>query len=82
MAEKPKVDKVVLKIFDKKSGGWERRPHNCDLCQTYKREAAKGDMDALRFYKEHINQVVKKYKGVTLVFDAKQQFYALPSGKK
>ena len=77
-----KVDKVVLKIFDKKSGGFEKRPHNCDLCQVYKREAAKGDIDALRFYKDHINRMVKKYKGVTLVFDAKHQFYALSKAKK
>jgi hypothetical protein len=64
-------DKVVLKIFDKKISG-EKRTHNCDLCQAYKREAAKGDLDAIRFYKTHINYIVKKYGGVTLVFDAKQ----------
>ncbi len=71
-----KANKVVLKIFDKRSGH-ERRVHNCDLCQTYKREAAKGDMDALKFYKSHINHVVKKYGGVTLVFDAKKNLTAL-----
>lgn len=62
-----------MKIFDKKFGH-ERRVHNCDLCQVYKREAAKGDIDALKFYKAHINRVVKKYGGVTLVFDAKTKF--------
>ncbi len=73
-------DKVVLKIFDRKSSG-EKRAHNCELCQVYKREAARGDKDAVRFYKEHINQMVKKYGGITLVLDAKQRLEMLP-GKK
>lgn len=73
-------DKVVLKIFDKKVSG-EKRAHNCNLCQAYKREAAKGDLDAIRFYKAHINYIVKKYGGVTLVFDAKQSLSLLPTTK-
>lgn len=73
-------DKVVLKIFNNKTGG-EKRAHNCELCQVYKREAAKGNVDAIRFYKEHINQMVKKFGGITLVLDARQRLEMLP-GKK
>ena len=73
-------DKVVLKIFDSRDGS-EKRAHNCDLCQAYKREAAKGDQDAIRFYKDHINQMVKKYKGITLVLDARQSREMLPGMK-
>ena len=75
------ADKVVLKIFDKKYGA-AKRAHNCDLCQVYKREAAKGDVDAMKFYKEHINQIVKKYKGITIVLNAKQKLEMLPKGSK
>ncbi len=74
------VDKVVLKIYDRRDGS-EKRAHNCDLCQTYKREAAKGDRDAMHFYKDHINQMVKKYRGITLVLDAKQSMEMLPGMK-
>ncbi len=74
------VNKVVLKIFDRRDGS-EKRAHNCDLCQVYKREAAKGDRDALAFYKTHINQMVKKYKGITIVLDAKVAMDALPGAK-
>ena len=75
-----KVDKVVLKIYDKKDGS-EKRTHNCDLCQAYKREMAKGDTDAFNFYKLHINRMVKKYRGITIILDAKQAFDALPGAK-
>ncbi len=61
-------DKIILKIFDKRVSE-EKRPHNCSLCQTYKREMKKGNKDALEFYKEHINEIVKKYNGATLVLD-------------
>ena len=74
------ADKIVLKIFDSRDGS-EKRAHNCDLCQTYKREAAKGNSDAIKFYKEHINQMVKKYKGITLVMDAKHSMGMLPGIK-
>ncbi len=73
-------NKIVLKIFDKKTSR-EKRAHNCDLCQAYKREAAKGDLDAIRFYKSHINHVVKKYGGVTLIFDAKEKLPLLAPSK-
>jgi hypothetical protein len=64
-------DKIILKIFDRKVSG-EKRSHNCSICQVYKREIAKGNKDALRFYKDHINEWVKKYNGVTIVLDAKK----------
>ena len=65
---KPKRDKIIVKIFDQKVSG-EKRTHNCNICQAYKREIAKGNADALQFYKEHINEWVKKYNGVTIVLD-------------
>ena len=71
-------DKLVLKIFG--SGGAERRAHNCYLCQIYKREAAKGDAEALSFYKSHINGIVRKYDGATIVFNMKRKVRALPRG--
>ncbi len=66
--EKP--EKVVLKIFDARVSG-EKRPHNCNTCQAYKREIAKGNPDALEFYKAHINDWIRKYNGATIVLNAK-----------
>ena len=68
-ARKPNTNKVVLKIFDSRVSG-EKRPHNCSICQAYKREIAKGNKDALEFYKQHINEWVRKYNGATIVIDA------------
>ncbi|MCL5430348.1 MAG: hypothetical protein M1504_02625 [Candidatus Marsarchaeota archaeon] len=64
-----KNTKIVLKIFDSKEGE-EKRAHNCYLCQIYKREIKKGNKDAYEFYRQHINEWVKKYKGATIVFDS------------
>lgn len=78
-----KKDKIILKIFDRKVSG-EKRAHNCNLCQIYKREIAKGSTDALQFYKDHINEIVKKYNGATIVLDGalQSEIPALMSGKK
>lgn len=73
------TNKIILKIFDKKVTG-EKRPHNCSICQAYKREIIKGNKDALNFYKEHINEWVRKYKGVTIVLDANKMPEALTAG--
>ena len=64
-----KPDKIVLKIFDARVSG-EKRPHNCNTCQAYKREIAKGNSDALEFYKAHINDWIRKYNGATIVLNA------------
>ena len=74
---KEKRDKIVLKIFDPKEG--EKRPHNCSLCAIYKREAKKGNPDAMRFYRDHINEVVRRNNGATIVLDATQRTYMLPA---
>ena len=73
-------DKIVLKIFDKKVSG-EKRSHNCNICQIYKREIAKGNTDAMVFYRDHINEFIKKYNGATLVFNVKPVRKALPPAK-
>jgi hypothetical protein len=73
-------DKIVLKLYDKNVSG-EKRPHNCSLCQIYKREILKGNTDALGFYRDHINEFVKKYNGATLVFNVKGVRKALASSK-
>lgn len=75
---KTKSDKIVLKIFDKSVSG-EKRTHNCNICQAYKREIAKGNADALQFYKDHINEWVRKYNGVTIVLDNAERAKALPA---
>jgi hypothetical protein len=75
VAVKYKKDKIVLKIFDEDRS--EKRAHNCYLCQIYKREAAKGDKDALAFYKSHLNSIVKKYRGVTIVLNAQRKPHVL-----
>jgi hypothetical protein len=80
---KQKGDKLVLKIFDGKNGG-ERKPHVCSTCQAYKREIARGNTEALQFYKVHINEIIKKYGGVTVVLEGKLKMNAasaLPRGK-
>lgn len=74
-------DKLILKIFDGNIGE-PKRPHNCNICQIYKREIAKGNTDAMLFYREHINEFVKKYNGATLVFNVKPKRKELPSTKK
>jgi hypothetical protein len=71
------VNKIVLKVYDKSVSG-EKRAHNCNLCQIYKREIAKGDKDALVFYRDHINEFVKRYNGATLVFNVKPKMRVLP----
>jgi hypothetical protein len=71
------TNKIVLKVYNKNTGE-ERRPHNCALCQVYKREIAKGNTDALTFYRDHINEFIKKYNGATLVFKVKATRKALP----
>ena len=75
------VNRIVLKVYDKSNSG-EKRAHNCNLCQIYKKEIAKGDKDALIFYRDHINEFVKKYSGATLIFNVKQKRQALPVSSK
>ncbi len=75
------VNKIVLKVYDKSISG-EKRAHNCNLCQIYKREIAKGDKEALVFYRDHINEFVKKYNGATLIFNVKSKRQALPVSSK
>lgn len=75
------VNKIVLKVYDKSTSG-EKRAHNCNLCQIYKREIVKGNKDALIFYRDHINEFVKKYNGATLVFNVKHKRQALPLSTK
>jgi hypothetical protein len=65
---KAKSDKIILKIFDSKISS-EKKPHNCPLCQVYKREIHKGNTEALEFFKTHINEVVKKNSGATIVIE-------------
>ncbi len=74
-------NKIILKVYNKDTGE-ERRPHNCALCQVYKREISKGNTDALAFYRDHINEFVKKYNGATLVFKVKSTSKALPAAPK
>ncbi len=74
------TDKVVFKIFDARNSG-AKRPHNCAICQAYKREIAKGNADALAFYKTHINDFVKKYGGATVVLPMNKKDKALPAAK-
>jgi hypothetical protein len=74
---KERGDKLVLKIFDGKNGG-ERKPHVCSTCQAYKREIARGNTEALQFYKDHINDIIKRYGGVTVVLEGKLKANALP----
>ena len=70
----PKTDseKIILKIFDPKTSE-EKKPHTCSICAVYKREIAKGNRDALRFYKEHIAEVARKNNGVTVVLYGKMK---------
>jgi hypothetical protein len=74
------TDKVVLKVY--KEGNGEKRAHNCYLCQIYKREASNGDIEALQFYKTHLNQVVRKYGGITIVLNRAHSAVAIELGKK
>ncbi len=74
-------DKVVLKFFDAGNSGTPKRPHNCAICQAYKREMVKGNLDAMKFYKSHINEFVKKYGGATIVLPMNKKKAALPSDK-
>jgi hypothetical protein len=76
-----KSEKVVLKIFDARNSG-AKRAHNCNLCQIYKREIVKGNNDALVFYKDHINEFVKKYSGATIVLPINPKRKALPASSK
>jgi hypothetical protein len=75
-----KNEKVVFKIFDARNSG-AKRAHNCNLCQIYKREIVKGNNDALVFYKDHINEFVKKYNGATIVLPINKKLKALPAQK-
>ncbi len=77
---KGKSDKIVLKIFG--GNNEEKRAHNCYLCQIYKREASRGDIEALNFYKSHLNSIVKKYGGATIVLSVRKRVTALPRQMK
>ena len=68
MVKKVKSDKMILKIFDSKVSG-EKKPHNCPVCQVYKREIHKGNLEAFEFFKTHINDVVKKNNGATIILE-------------
>lgn len=68
----PDSKKIILKVFDAKVSG-EKRPHTCSVCAVYKREIAKGNKEALAFYKEHISEVARKNNGVTVVLYGKDR---------
>ncbi len=75
-----KKAKIVLKIFDSATSR-AKSTHTCNACMIYKREIAKGNSEALQFYRDHINEVVRKNNGATIVIDGdlKQKLTALPS---
>jgi hypothetical protein len=62
--------KIILKVFDSNTSE-EKRPHTCSVCAVYKREIAKGNKEALKFYKDHISEVARKNNGVTVVLYGK-----------
>ena len=41
------------------------------MCAVYKREIAKGNKEALKFYKEHIAEIARRDNGVTVVLYGK-----------
>jgi hypothetical protein len=63
-------EKIILKVFDAKTSE-EKRPHTCSVCAVYKREIAKGNKEALKFYKDHIAEIARKNNGVTVVLYGK-----------
>ncbi len=75
--KQPSSNKIVLKIFDRKVST-EKKLHTCSVCQVYKREIAKGNTEALEFYKQHINELVRKYHGATIVVEQYSRANALP----
>ncbi len=63
-------EKIILKVFDSKTSE-EKRPHTCSVCAVYKREIAKGNREALTFYKDHISEIARRNNGVTVVLRGK-----------
>lgn len=76
-----KGDKVVLKFFDPETGS-EKKLHNCSLCKIYKREVMKGNKEALKFYKDHINDMMHKFNGVTVEFYVNKKQQVLQSDNR
>jgi len=81
--QEPSSEKIVVMIFDPKTSEG-KRPHTCSVCVAYKREIAKGNKEALKFYKEHIEEIARKEKGVTVVLYGKTRKKILDAleGKK
>jgi hypothetical protein len=74
----PDSKKIIFKVFDSKNSN-EKRPHTCAVCAIYKREIAKGNREALEFYKMHITDIAKRNDGVTFVLYSKKKRGALTS---
>jgi hypothetical protein len=68
MKNNVRKEKVILKFFDSHVSE-EKKPHKCSTCAVYKREIQKGNLEALEFFKNHINDIVKRNNGATIVLD-------------
>lgn len=78
MAKKIRSDKMILKFFDSRISD-EKKPHKCPTCAVYRREIQKGNVEAMEFFKAHINEIVKKNNGATIVIDRQYGMKMLPA---